>query len=515
MLGITAKALLDNGAAGLTSACRSSCRLLGYLAKGYISRGEFASIGATDLEAFGDILGVDHVITDPDQLNAYNTDWTGHYDGKSTVALKPKTTEQVSQILSHCNSNRIAVVPQGGNTGLVGGGVPVFDEVVISMSRMNSVLGFDVLSSAVTCESGCVLQDLDAFLHAHGHMMPLDLGAKGSCQIGGNVATNAGGVRFIRHGSLKGNLLGMEAVLADGTVLDMMSSLRKDNTGYDLRQLFLGSEGTLGIITKLSILAPKASNAVNLVMLSCDSFESICEAYSVARKELGEILSAVEFMDNSCLTIAVETLGLRHPFEGSGQDVRHERPFYLLIETSGSSDRHDKEKLDSFLAQVLESGVVNDGIVAQDSKQAREIWDVREMQAVGLVKYAAKHHCFKYDISVPVNEFYALVEETQDLFSDKPSVVVNGFGHLGDGNLHLNVVSKHDDPSILPRLEPFIYERTKSYKGSISAEHGLGQMKANEIFYSKSKPVVNLMGQIKRTIDPFGIMNPYKVLPES
>ena len=183
--------------------------------------------------------------------------------------------------------------------------------------------------------------------------------------------------------------------------------------------------------------------------------------------------------------------------------------------TSGSSDEHDKEKLNVFLEHVMNNGVVENGAVAQDFKQAQDMWDVREMQAVGLVKYAAKHHCFKYDISVPVNNFYTLVEDTRELFLDKPSVIVGGFGHLGDGNLHLNIVSQQPDPDILPRLEPFIYERTKKFDGSISAEHGLGQMKANEIFYSKTAPVVNLMEQVKNVMDPHGIMNPYKVLPRN
>ena len=256
----------------------------------------------------------------------------GHYEGASKLVLKPGNTEEVSKILSYCNDRALPVVPQGGNTGLVGGSVPIFDEIIISMSRMNSVLGFDEVSSVLSCQAGCVLQDLENWLDDYGHIMPLDLGAKGSCQIGGNAATNAGGVRFIRHGSLRGNIVGLEAVLADGTIIDNMSSLRKDNTGYDLKQLFIGSEGTLGIITALSIITPKASRATNLAFFACSTFENVCNVYKNARAQLGEILSAVEFLDDTSVKIVLKELThLKHPFDSKRRKthLHFDRNFWI------------------------------------------------------------------------------------------------------------------------------------------------------------------------------------------
>ena len=485
----------------------------GYLAKGSVERNPaFSVMTAEDIEYFENLLGQTNVVKGGETLLKYNMDWTGHYEGSSKLVLKPATTDEVSKILSYCNDKTLPVVPQGGNTGLVGGSVPIFDEIIISMSRMNHVLGFDEVSSVLSCQAGCVLQDLENWLDDYGHIMPLDLGAKGSCQIGGNVATNAGGVRFIRHGSLKGNIVGLEAVLADGTIIDNMSSLRKDNTGYDLKQLFIGSEGTLGIITALSITTPKASSATNLAFFACSTFENVCNVYKNARSQLGEILSAVEFLDNSSVKIVLEELThLKHPF-GSLEDEGS--PFYILIETSGSNDGHDKEKLDNFLNQLMEDALVENGIVAQDATQIRNIWDVREMQAVGQVAYAAKNYCYKYDISAGVEALYKIVEDTKSqLEGVGPHVKVTGYGHLGDGNLHLNVASKVPDDNILPKLEPFIYEKVRDLNGSISAEHGLGQMKADEIHYSKPEAAVNVMRGIKNLFDPKNILNPYKVLP--
>ena len=488
-------------------------KFLGYLAKGKIERNPaFSAMTIEDTEYFENILGETNVIKEEEAMRTYNMDWTGHYEGASKLVLKPGNTEEVSKILSYCNDRALPVVPQGGNTGLVGGSVPIFDEIIISMSRMNSVLGFDEVSSVLSCEAGCVLQDLENWLDDYGHIMPLDLGAKGSCQIGGNVATNAGGVRFIRHGSLRGNIVGLEAVLADGTIIDNMSSLRKDNTGYDLKQLFIGSEGTLGIITALSIITPKASSATNLAFFACSTFENVCKVYKNARAQLGEILSAVEFLDDTSVKIVLKELThLKHPFDSVKDESN---PFYILIETSGSNDCHDKEKLDNFLNQVMQDELVENGIVAQDATQMRNIWDVREMQAVGQVSYAAKNYCYKYDISVGVEALYKIVEDTKVELEDVgPHVKVTGFGHLGDGNLHLTVASKVPDDNILPKLEPFIYEKVKELNGSISAEHGLGQMKADEIHYSKPKAAINVMRGMKGLLDPKSILNPYKVLP--
>lgn len=237
----------------------------------------FSRLNDDDLEFFRAALGEGAVITDEFELQNYNTDWQKKYHGASRLALRPGSTAEVSAILAHCNDRRLAVTPQGGNTGLVGGATPVHDEVVVSLSRMNKVLSFDGDSGIVTAEAGVVLAALGQYLDARGHIVPLDLGAKGTCHIGGNVSTNAGGLRYVRYGSLHGSVLGLQAVLADGTVLDNLSTLRKDNTGYDLKQLFIGAEGSLGIVTAVSLLAPFKPKSVQVAMMALPSFEALLQ----------------------------------------------------------------------------------------------------------------------------------------------------------------------------------------------------------------------------------------------
>jgi FAD/FMN-containing dehydrogenase len=259
-------------------------------------------------------------------------------DQRSTVALRPKTTQEVSEILKYCNERRLAVVPQGGNTGLVGGSIPIFDEVVVSLQRMNTVRHIDQASGYAVVESGVVLEQLDNALQPYGLTVPLDLGAKGSCHIGGNVSTNAGGIRLLRYGSMHANVLGLEVVLPDGTILDTLNTLRKDNTGYDLKQLFIGAEGTLGIVTQVALLTPVRPRSVQVALFGCKSFDDVVNAMVRAKSNLCEILSACEFVDGRSIRYPIEQLGARDPFE-------EQYPFYVLIETSGSDEAHDSEKM--------------------------------------------------------------------------------------------------------------------------------------------------------------------------
>ncbi|CAN0327306.1 unnamed protein product, partial [Laminaria digitata] len=276
----------------------------------------FARVTDADLAFFRGVVGPDHVKTCPDELAAFNTDWMKQYQGSSRVAVLPRTTEQqVSRVLRHCNERRLPVVPQGGNTGLVGGGVPVEEEVVLSTSRMSSVVSFDPLAGVLVCEAGCILEALDSFLAERGFTMPLDLGAKGSCQIGGNVSTNAGGLRLLRYGSLHGSILGLEVVLADGSVLDLLSSNRKDNTGYSLKHLFVGAEGTLGVVTRCALAVPPRPASVSVALLALSDFSGVEGVLSLARGRLAEVLSAVELMDKEAVSLTLEKCpGVRSPF---------------------------------------------------------------------------------------------------------------------------------------------------------------------------------------------------------
>ncbi len=258
------------------------------------------------------------------------------YKGHTQLVLRPKSTEEVSKVLSYCNEHRLAVVPQGGNSGLVGGSVPVFDEIVINLARMNRIRSFDGVSGTLVVDAGCILEVVDRHVSERDHIFPLDLGAKGSCQIGGNVATNAGGLRLLRYGSLHGNVLGLEVVLPNGTVVDDLWRLRKNNTGYDIKHLFIGGEGTIGIITGVSIICPPRPKAVNVAFLALDSYEKVQRAFQAAKAQLSEILSAFELMDGKSQDLVHRVTDKKRPLEG-------DHPFYCLVETSGSSKEHDDE----------------------------------------------------------------------------------------------------------------------------------------------------------------------------
>jgi FAD/FMN-containing dehydrogenase len=427
------------------------------------------------------------------------------YRGHTKLVLKPGSTEEVSKILKYCNENMLAVVPQGGNSGLVGGSVPVFDEIVINMSRMNGIRSFDEVSGTLVVDAGCILEVVDNYLGEKGYIFPLDLGAKGSCHIGGNVATNAGGLRLLRYGSLHGNVLGIEAVLPDGTIVDDLSKLRKNNTGYDLKQLFIGAEGTIGIITGVSVLCPQRSKAINVAFFGLESYEKVQKAFQEAKGQLSEILSAFELMDSHSQALVHQVTNNKRPLEG-------EHPFYCLIETSGSNSEHDNEKLEKFLEDVMETEIVLDGVVAQDKSQVKSLWGWREGIPECLGHWGG---VYKYDLSIPISELYSLVDETRKKIKEAglmgdddkyPVVDVVGYGHMGDSNLHLNVAVRRYDKEVEKALEPFVYEWIAKRSGSISAEHGLGLAKKNYIGYSRSDTMIGLMKQIKNLYDPVSFL---------
>ncbi|KAK9948479.1 hypothetical protein M0R45_004052 [Rubus argutus] len=425
-------------------------------------------------------------------------------EGSSKLLLQPQTTEEVSQILKYCNSRSLAVVPKVEIQVLWAEVFLFFDEVVINMSLMNNVISFDKVSGILVCEAGCILENLITFLDNQGFIMPLDLGAKGSCQIGGNISTNAGGLRLVRYGSLHGTVLGLEVVLANGDILDMLGTLRKDNTGYDLKH-FVHCEGSLGIVTKVSILTPPKLFSVNVAFLACQDYFSCQKLLVEAKGKLGEILSAFEFLDSKALDLVLNHLdGVRNPLPPTIHN------FYVLIETTGSDETYDRQKLEAFLLHAMEGGLISDGVLAQDMNQASAFWYLREGVPEALMKAGA---VYKYDLSLPVEKMYDLVDEMRTRLGDSANVV--GYGHLGDGNLHLNISTPQYDDRTLAQIEPFVYEWTSAHRGSISAEHGLGLMKANKIFYSKPTATVKLMTSIKKMLDPKGILNPYKVLPHS
>lgn len=466
-----------------------------------------------DFKYFRSILSEHEILeaSDIEDLAFYNEDWMRKYRGQSKIVLKPKSVEKISQIVKYCNEQKIAVVPQGGNTGLVGGSVPVFDEVVLSLTNLNKIREFDPVSGILKCDAGLILENADNFLAEHGYIFPLDLGAKGSCHVGGVVATNAGGLRLLRYGSLHGSVLGLEVVLPNGDILNSMHSLRKDNTGYDLKQLFIGSEGTIGIITGVSIFTPPRPKAFNVSFLAVESYEAVQKVFVKAKKELLEILSAFEFMDSKSQELT------KHHVPDAPYPFENEYPFYILIETSGANKEHDDAKLEAFLEGAMEEGLVVDGVVAQDETELRNLWQWRELipessQAQGGV--------YKYDVSLPLKDLYSLVDAANaklneaGLVGDAPKPVIQavGYGHVGDGNLHLNVAVREYSKDVEKALEPFVYEYVASKKGSISAEHGLGFQKKNYIGYTKNAGEIKMIKDLKHHYDPNSILNPYKYI---
>jgi len=353
----------------------------------------------------------------------------------------------------------------------------------------------------LTCQSGCILETLNEYLMERDLIMPLDLGAKGSCQIGGNVSTNAGGLRLLRYGSLHSTILGVEAVLANGDVVDCLSTMKKDNTGYDLKHLFIGSEGTLGIVTKVAIQCPSKPNATNLVFLGLKDFDSVLNTFKRVKQDLGEILSSCEYLDAAAMDCVTKNLKLKNPID--------EYPFYMLIESSGSNGAHDEEKLNRFLEDIISEEIVADGTLASGPSQMIEIWGLRERIAEALLHDG---YVYKYDLSIPLTVFDELVKDMRTQLGSHAKRVC-GYGHLGDGNIHLNMTAADYDAKVTSLIEPFVYEWVAKYSGSVSAEHGVGFKKRNFISYSKCPESIAMMQKLKTLFDPNHILNPYKVLP--
>ena len=483
---------------------------------------------------------------DAGSLATANEDWMKKYRGRSEVLLLPSTTAEVSAVLARCHARGLAVVPQGGNTGLVGGGVPVHDEVVVNLRNMRSVVSVDRSAGVVVTEAGVVLEDLESAANARGLTVPLDLGAKGKCQIGGNVSTNAGGLRLVRYGSLRGTVLGLEVVLADGRVLDLLRTLRKDNTGYDLKQLFIGAEGTLGVITKIALVAPPRPIATNVAFAGAPSFRAAVAAMRLAKQSLGGALSAFEFLDRASLELVLRQL------TGTKDPLPHAKsPFYVVVEVAeteagGGHTKNEQKnqpellvlgkktkqkraalakarrRLAAFANDAKRRGFVTAFVVGANAKHASALWNLRERVSLALKRAGAT---YKYDLSLPTETMYDAVEalrarvrakrkEGSDECFDYGSVSVMGYGHLGDGNLHLNVSSPGGyHAALLSLVEPFVYEWTAAAKGSVSAEHGVGAMKRDQLEYSKPSEAIEIMRGVKAMLDPKGILNPYKVLP--
>lgn len=472
----------------------------------------FKVLDANDIEHFCSFLDNDEIIVANDEGNnlfSYNQDWMNKYRGQSNLVLLPSSTEKVSKIMKYCNKQKLAVVPQGGNTDLVGASVPVFDEIILSLKKMNKVREFDPVSGAFKCDAGLVMRDAHQFLRDNDHIFPLDLPSRNSCQVGGVVSTNAGGLNLLRYGSLHGNVLGLEVVLPNGEIISNIDALRKDNTGYDLKQLFIGAEGTIGVITGVSILAAAKPKAFNNTFIGLESFDDVQNLFVKAKKELSEILSAFEFMDNGSIKCTIEYLK-DEPFL-----LKNEHPFYVLIETSGSNQQHDHEKLINFIQGAIDEKLISDCKLAQNMDEYNKLWTWRKSVPAACNSYGGM---YKYDMSLKLKDLYSVSDavtkrlDAAGLIGDAPKPIVAsvGYGHVGDGNIHLNIAVREFTKEIENLLEPFVYEYIQSKKGSISAEHGIGFHKHGHLHYSRSDIEIRFMKDIKKHYDPNSILNPYK-----
>jgi len=457
---------------------------------------------------FRAIVGDKYAVTKPADVAPYVTEERGLFRGHSPLILRPGSTAEVSAICKLASEHKIALVPQGGNTGLVGGQTPHHGEVVVSMRRLDKIREIDPASNTMTCESGVVLQVAQQKAAEVDRLFPLSLGAEGSCTIGGNLSTNAGGTAALAFGVAREMALGLEVVLADGRILNGLSKLKKDNTGYDLRNLFIGAEGTLGIITAATLKLFPKPRAVETAFVGLKSPADALKLLSMSQNEAAGSLTSFELLAD----IAVD-FSVRH-----GIDIREplasQHPWYVLMELSSSRD-DARATLESILAQGMDQGIVDDAVIAANLSQRAGFWKLRDEMSAAQKPEGGS---IKHDISVPVAAVPAFIAEANAaVIKLIPGARPVPFGHLGDGNIHYNISQPvgANAAAFLARwhdVNAVVFEIVLRMGGSISAEHGIGVLKRDELPEVKDKVAIELMRAIKSMLDPLGIMNPGKVL---
>ncbi|MEH3091625.1 MAG: FAD-binding oxidoreductase [Agrobacterium cavarae] len=452
-------------------------------------------------------LGEGLVLTDAAEMVRYCRDWHGDVSSSAVAVIRPRKVEDVAATVRLCAELALAIVPQGGNTGLVLGGVPDAPDhqIVLSLERMNAIRAIDTDDFSAVVEAGCILSEFKDAVQEKGMFFPLSLGAQGSCRIGGNVSTNAGGINVLRYGMTRELVLGLEVVLADGTIWNGLSTLRKDNRGIDLKQLFIGAEGTLGIITAVSVKLYPNPEHVETALLGLNSLDDAIKLYRRARRECCDLMSAFEFMPPVAFTLAMEAIpDLKMPIAG-------DYAAYVLMEISGSGLVDTSDLMSRFLEGVMEDGLVLDGVIASSRAQAQSLWMFREGMNEGQALRGAH---MRTDISVPLARLAEFVAEAEAaLANDLPECLAVSYGHVGDGNVHLNVLPPNG--STREERDHYIYQAKvivnavlDRYAGSISAEHGIGRLKRGD-FESRLGPVQReMIERLKAAFDPELRMNP-------
>ena len=443
--------------------------------------------------AYPDILSVDEA-----DRAEYGRDWTRIFTPNASAVAFPRTTAEVSGLLALCHSHRVACVPSGGRTGLAGGAMATNGELVLSLSRMRRMDPVDTLGSTVRVQAGAVTEAVHRHAAEHGLTWPVDFASKGSSQVGGNIATNAGGVRVIRYGLTRQWVLGLEVVLSSGKVLELNGALEKNNTGFDLRQLFIGSEGTLGVITEATLKLTRLPSHTDVFLLGVKDLPSVLRLFRATRQE-PFTLAAFEFFTDRCMRRLERHRKLTAPFAAT---------HYVLIELEGES------KADAFIESLFEGDLIVDGTQAQNAGQAAELWSLREGISESLSATGFPH---KNDISLPVAGLEAFCNDLQTVFDrDYPDWELCIFGHIGDGNLHVNVMKPDSLDKAAFRARTAIadrdlFELVKTHHGSISAEHGIGLLKKPYLGYSRSPEELAVLAAVKTALDPFNILNPGKI----
>ncbi len=464
------------------------------------------------IDAIAKAVGAKGLITDPGEMAPHLEELRGRYRGAALALVKPASTAEVAEVVSLAAAAKMPVVPQGGNTGLVGGQVPPEHgrALLVNLSRMNRIRSLDPVDSTITVEAGCLLASVQAAAAEAERLFPLSLAAEGSCQIGGNLSTNAGGIHVLRYGNMRELVLGLEVVLPDGRVWDGLRRLRKDNTGYDLKQLFIGAEGTLGIITTavLRLFPAPAQKATAFIGLA--QVEHAMAILERARAVAGDQLDCVELMPRLGLEFT-----LRH-IPDTTDPLGDPHPWYLLLElASGKAGNHLAETLEALLAEAYDDGLIGDAALAASAAQTAAFWRLREGMSEAQKPEGGS---IKHDISVPVSRIPEFLARAVPLVEEMiPGVRPVPFGHLGDGNLHFNLTQPAggDREAFLARWEEVnraVHELVMEMGGSISAEHGIGRMKVEEMKHFKSAVEIELMARVKAALDPDNLMNPGKVV---
>jgi FAD/FMN-containing dehydrogenase len=464
------------------------------------------------LDALRAIAGAAHLVTDGAEMAPYLADWRGRYSGRARAVVLPASTAEVAGIVQACAAAGVPLVPQGGRTGLVMGSVPDTSgqAVVLSLRRLNRIRHIDAVNRTMTVEAGCILDDIQQAALEAGMLFPLSLAAEGSCTIGGNLSTNAGGTAVLRYGNTRELCLGLEVVTAQGRVWDGLRGLRKDNTGYALRELFIGAEGTLGVITAAVLKLYPQPKAALVALVALGSPQDALGLLLLMQERCGAALTGYELMSDFCLRlVAGQFPDLPRPFGAH-------YPQYALVElSSNESEDHAAELIESSVGAALDAGIALDAVLATSSSQSLGLWKLREHIPLA---QAASGKNIKHDISLPVSRIPEFIARTDAALQDYfPGCQVVCFGHLGDGNLHYNVAPpegvRHD--AFLAHQDAvnrIVHDQVAAFGGSISAEHGIGVLKREELARYKSPVELDMMRAIKAALDPLGIMNPGKIL---